>query len=204
MPLKQRLRAAGLEILRFTFARLPRAQRARRILLDCSGSAVAASYLDDLRQVFADDPRLDFFKVIHPRLPPPERERCLASLQCPEMDYRKAKYFPWDLVVMADHPDLHEEIEFQARHGVLRIPHGIGSKKVDGHDYLYGPRLYDKKGRLRYTCIFESSESRRDQFVAANPGLRGVISLVGDVRIDKLLIRQIDSTCWDNLLGCNP
>ena len=187
MPLKQRLRAAGLEILRFTCAHLPQPRRSRRILLDCSGSAVAATYLEDLRQVFADDPRLEFYKFVRPETSASDRERCLAVLNCPEMPYRKTKYYPWDLIVMADHPDLHKEIEYRACHGVLRIPHGVGGKEVDGHDYLYGPRLYGKNGRLRYSRIFESSESRRARFVAANPDLRGVISLVGDLRIDKLV-----------------
>jgi hypothetical protein len=185
MSPKIRIRAIGLKVLRFTCAHLPRSNRVRHVLLDSSSSSLAASYLEEFRQLFAPDPRLHFFKFIRPTTPKADQERCLIPLNCPEMAYRISKFYPWDLIVMADHPE--EQIEHQARFGVLRISHGIGSKLVAGHDYLYGPGLYGKDGRLRYSRIFEASESRRTRFIAANPDLRGIISLVGDLRIDKLV-----------------
>src|ERR1700712_6024350 len=177
MPLKQTLRAAGLRILQFCSAYVPRSRRVRRILLD-PRSALAASYLEDLREVFADDPRLQFFKFIRPTTPAADRDRCLIPINCPEISYRTSKFYPWDLIVMADHPE--KELEHRARFGFLRIPHGVGSKMVDGHDYLYGPRLYGLDGRLRYSGIFEASEGRRTHFVAANAELKNVVRLVGD------------------------
>lgn len=185
MSLKIRLRAIGLKVLQFTYYYLPRPKHFRRILLDSTSTSLSATYLEDLRHLFAEDSRLQFFKFTRPSTPAADRERCSLPINCPEMEYRRSKYYPWDLIVMADHPD--EPIEHRARFGVLRIPHGVGSKMVDGHDYAYGPRLYEKNGTFRYSRIFEASESRKDHFTAKNPDLRGVISVVGDLRIDKLV-----------------
>lgn len=146
---------------------------------------MAAGYLEDLRALFADDGRLRFFKTVRPNLNREDRRRGLALLHCRHVPYRLAKLLPWDLLVLADHPT--DQIDDLAtRFGVLRIPHGIGGKMVNGHDYMYGPALYGRGGRLRYSCIFEASAVRRDKFVAAQPGLRDIVKLVGDLRLDRL------------------
>ena len=92
-----------------------------------------------------------------------------------------AKLHRWDLVVLADHS---ADIGNPRRFAVLRIPHGVGGKLVDGHDYFYGPAAFDSAGRPRYSCIFEASKTRMDKFVSANPDLRPIVRLVGDLRID--------------------
>lgn len=180
-----RLKSIALKSLRWLYKSWPRSRGVTRILLD-TRSSLTATYLEDLREAFGDDSRLLFFKTVRPNIPVADRQRCLALVNCPEISYRSAKFYPWDLIVLADHPTDHIE-DLTARSGVLRIPHGLGSKLVNGQDYFYGPGLYARNGRLRYSCIFESSETRRDKFTAANPDLKDVIRLVGDLRIDKLL-----------------
>lgn len=179
-----RPKAILLHLFRRAARAWPRPSGVRRVLLD-SRSAMAAGYLEDLRQLLAADPRLRFFKTVRPNLDRADRRRSLALLHCRHLPYRLAKLLPWDLIVLADHPtDQLDDLE--SRFGVLRITHGIGGKMVNGRDYMYGPALYGRGGRLRYSCIFEASAVRRDKYVAENPALRDIVRLVGDLRLDRL------------------
>jgi hypothetical protein len=178
------MKSLALNTLRWIGKRWPRGSGQRRILLD-TRSTMAASYLEDLRDQFADDPRIRFFKTVRPNLPGEDQRKCLALVNCPALSYRVAKFYPWDLIVLADHPSDHLD-DLSARFGFLRIPHGLGSKLVNGEDYFYGQGLYDREGRIRYSCIFEPSESRRAHYTAKIPALSPFVKLVGDLRIDKL------------------
>jgi CDP-glycerol glycerophosphotransferase (TagB/SpsB family) len=64
---------------------------------------------------------------------------------------------------------------------------------VDGHDFMYGPRIHHPTGELKYTRIFESSEIRQKKFINEKPELREVIALVGDLRVDNLRAKTIAS-----------
>jgi len=164
--------------------RLPRPRGTRRILF-AAYNALMAEYLRDIWELLRDDPRLHFKKVLTNGFTAADQARVHRLLPCPEVSSRFAKVWHWDLVILAAH--VNEALCTPWRFPVLRIPHGIGSKAVDGQDYQYGPGLYDPQGRLKYTRIFECSEARRAHFVARNPELAQVISVVGNLRTDRLL-----------------
>ena len=164
--------------------RLPRRQGTRLILL-AALNALMAEYLRDIWEVLRDDPRLHFRKVLSQQLSAADQARTRRLLPCPEINSRLANVRHWDLVIMPDHS--YDALCTPWRFPVLRIPHGIGSKVFDGQDYQYGPRLYDAQGRLKYSRIFECSEARRAHFVGSNPDLASVISVVGNLRSDRLL-----------------
>lgn len=166
---------------------LPRQQSTRRILF-VSFNTLIAGYLQEIFELLRDDPRLRFNQVLAKGSPAADRTNARRLLTCAEVSHYFAKVWHWDLVILADH--MFETVCTPCtpwRFPVLRVPHGIGSKTVDGQDYQYGPGLYDPQGRLKYTRIFECSEARRAHFVARNPELAQVISVVGNLRADRLL-----------------
>jgi len=164
--------------------RLP-ARKGKRLILLAALNALMAEYLRDLWEVLRDDPRLHFRKVLSPQFSAADQARTRCLLPCPEIHSRLANVRHWDLVIMPDHS--YDALCTPWRFPVLRIPHGIGSKVFDGKDYQYGPRLYDAQGRLKYSRIFECSEARRAHFVRCNPDLAPIISVVGNLRSDRLL-----------------
>jgi len=181
--------------------RLPRPQGTRRILL-VSSSALMAGYVRDIWELLRDDPRLHFKQVLDKRLSAGDQAHAHRLLPCPEVSYYLAKAWHWDLVILADH--MFEDLCTPWRFPVLRVPHGIGSKAIDGQDYQYGPCLYDLQGRLKYTRIFECSEARRAHFVARNPELAQVISVVGNLRIDRLLAASTQRDALRRQMGFAP
>lgn len=180
---------SALKFLRNTCDRLP-LSRTKRVLLAASNT-LTSSYLEELRQLFCDDSRLRFHFVLDPTLPVEGQMPCRSIIQCAEVPFWVANFRCWDLVVMADHVMVN--LCMPERFPILRIPHGIGGKTVNGDDYYYGPKLYRKNGTLRYTCIFESSETRRARAINTDPNLEDVIRVVGDLRVDQALTK---SAAW--------
>ena len=176
----KQVKATVLSLLTNISDKIPRSRRYRHILLDCA-HILTTRYLEDFRCVFDGDRRLRFFKLV--RKETRERDKCLSGINCRAVSRMVAKLHRWDLVVLADHS---ADIGNPRRFAVLRIPHGVGGKLVDGHDYFYGG-TFDSAGRPRYSCIFEASKTRMDKFVSANPDLRPIVRLVGDLRIDHLV-----------------
>jgi uridine kinase len=174
-----------LEAARLAWDLAPR-RAGRRDIIVVAQNTLTASYLAQLRALFAEDRRLRFFYTLNPKIAPREQAVCREKLwSCTEVSMRWAKARKWDLVCMADHGN--DEFCTPSRFPVIRIPHGIGSKTVDGEDYMYGPGIYAATGGLRYTRIFESSERRRTEFCRLKPELEPVIAVVGDMRVDQLM-----------------
>lgn len=166
--------------------RIPRSKRHRDVLLACH-NAMTASHLRYFQGVFRDDGRLRFWVSMR-RQDEPDRPAIATLLPFPVVNPRWANVRPWDLVVLADHG--FSTLCTPRRHPVLRIPHGIGGKLWNGEDYQYSPHLLeDDRGRLRYTCMFESSEARKRAAVARDPRLEEVIEVVGSLCLDRLRMR---------------
>jgi hypothetical protein len=92
----------------------------------------------------------------------------------------------WDLVVLADHSAF-PALTAPWRHAVLRIAHGIGGKRqANGQDFFFGNECFDWKGRLLYSCLFESSYTRLRQAQISSPVVAKRISVVGSLRADKI------------------
>jgi hypothetical protein len=180
-------------VLRLFFRAItPRRNGRRRVLLACH-SVLTASYLAEIWELLRDDERLD----VHLCLPtngffphrwehhPGDWAECRALLPLPEISLRWAKVMQWDLVVLADHYNPAWTAPW--RHAVLRISHGIGGKRqANGEDFFYGSGCFDRKGRLVYSCLLESSYRRREQATKRNPAFAGRIAVVGSLRADKL------------------
>jgi len=185
------LRVTARKLAQTIMSRIPRSGRHRDVLLACH-NAMTASHLRDFQDVFRGDGRLRFWFCRRRR---EEGDRLAIStlLPFPEVGSTWANVRPWDLVVLADHG--FSSLCTPGRHPVLRIPHGIGGKMVDGEDYQYSPHLIqDERGHLRYTCMFESSESRKRMAVARDPRLEGVIEVVGCLVLDRLRMQAADPT----------
>ncbi len=164
-----------------------RAPHGTRNVLFASHSTLTASYLAEIWELVRNDPSVRCYLTLQR----PEHHRgdwseSKAQIPVPEIPQWSANLQPWDLVVMADHAGAFLPLATPWRHPVLRISHGIGGKRIDGEDYFYGSRIRDRRARLIYTQLFESSESRRDQAIASEPNLKAHIAVVGSLRADKL------------------
>lgn len=167
---------------------LPRPDQ-RRVLLACHNSMMA-TYLSEIHDLVKNDPRI----VVRTSIKTPEEvegdiELSKSLLGCRHLSTRISKLLPWDLVIMANHPRVFNDVLKSARK-VLRIPHGIGSKRVDGVDYMYNKSCFDVGGELIYSRFFESSFDRRDSTIAQNPQFNGKISVVGSIRLDRIAARR--------------
>ena len=153
-------------------------------------NALTAEYLAELWELLRHDRRLKFFQMIRtPSESPEDRMRAEQLLPMTALSQRIVNIRPWDLVVMADHPGPMHILADLRLHPVLRIPHGISDKKKNGANYYYDARrMRDETGRLRYSCIFESSHVSRLTAVRADPSLSDVITVVGNPRLDKIAV----------------
>lgn len=94
----------------------------------------------------------------------------------------------WDLIIVASHSVTHN---FNHSIPTLLIPHGIGDTKVilnttERYQYAHN-NVLNKKNKPVYTCIFESSERRKLEAIEDIPILKGHISVVGHIEVDKVL-----------------
>jgi hypothetical protein len=105
----------------------------------------------------------------------------------------------WDLALFGAHGS---EIFFTAGARV-HIQHGLGAGKlVDDRDCTYGPKWALWEGAPKYDRMLEASHAVRRYAVAACPPLAGHISLVGDLRADRLLAADRDRACRRGLTAC--
>ena len=170
----------------FFAARFRRGKGKKRVLF-AAHNALTADYLAEVWELVRNDPRLDCHLCLRrPEHHPGDWNACRALLPLPEVQLRWANVMPWDIVVVADH-FCFPALTTPWRHAVLRISHGIGSKKqANGEDYFYGNACFDPQGRVLYSCLFESSFTRLEQAKQSNPTVASRTSVVGSLRADRI------------------
>jgi hypothetical protein len=176
-------RSILLRIVQPVLRTCPRPRERRNILLVAPNSLML-EYLIDLWEVLRSDKRLRFF-VLGPFEADYEQKRLIAR----RIQDIRAYVGRWDLVVAADHPNgpkLNSILDGD-RWPTLRIPHGIPGKRVNGEIYAFGRHSYNRKGHIRYTCMFAGSESEHAMALAMNPAFRNVVAVVGSLQDDRLL-----------------
>jgi hypothetical protein len=169
--------------------RLVRRRRPRAILL-VAQNRLMATYLNEVRNVLADDANLSFHLTVAPVYISQAEGRALAAdLGLPYVTYWWSRRMWWDLLIVADHHVAHRWHPGIPR---LRLQHGLMSAKTFGSDepYVYARRHNLRDGRAVYTRILESSESRRNLMVRRFPELDGRVAVVGSLRADALLERS--------------
>lgn len=94
----------------------------------------------------------------------------------------------WDLIMVASHQATHH---FNDSIPTLLVDHGMGDTKVISNSqerYQYARcNVLNKKNKPVYSCVFESSERRKQEAINDIPILKDVISVVGHIEADKVL-----------------
>ncbi len=162
----------------------------RRILLVVH-SPMMGIYVRNFYKLFLQDDRLSFFVTIVPaKMDETSIDNLLHRIRLPCVDFERATTNWWDLIVSPCHGYVDR---FPSEVPKFFINHGIYSGKIIGeNDFCYGPR-YTMVGEVpRYNRMFESSLVARDLVTARYPALQGHISVVGDLRIDAMLVNQVE------------
>jgi len=163
--------------------RVPRLRGTRDVLL-VARSPLMGRYARLFHELFEDDPRLRFH-VTTMDLSEPRASRLAASLGLPRVDEASAVSRWWDLAVFPNHATVRR---FRAEVPKFYTRHGVSSGKTPrGRDREFGDEIAMCAGRPRYQRMFEASERVRARAVARNPRLADVITVVGDLRVDRML-----------------
>lgn len=118
------------------------------------------------------------------------------------MPLREAISLPWDMALFGTHGS---DLFFGRTTARVHVQHGIGAgKRVDGHNFTYGPRWALWRGQPKYEVMLEASHAVRDRAVAACPQLGPVITVVGDLAADRLLASLPARDTYRQALGIAP
>ncbi|MEY8197696.1 MAG: CDP-glycerol glycerophosphotransferase family protein [Colwellia sp.] len=94
----------------------------------------------------------------------------------------------WDLILVADHHVTHH---FNCTIPTLIIEHGMGDSKLISNSterYYYARcNTLNKKNFPVYSCMFESSERRKEEAISDIPALKDRISVVGHIELDSII-----------------
>lgn len=159
---------------------------------------LSLGYVLDHYRLLRQDPGLRFTLTRAPDQYPAGVEEMMDGTGLRRMPYCAAVRRAWDLVLFGTHGS---EVFFTAGARV-HIQHGLGAGKlVDGQDYTYGPKWALWEGIPKYDRMLEASHTVRRYAVAACPPLAGRVSVVGDLRADRLLAADRDRVAHRAALG---
>ena len=145
---------------------------------------LSLGYVLDHYRLLRHDSGLRFTLTRAPDHYPAGVEEMMDGAGLRRVPYCAAVRRAWDLALFGTHGS---EIFFTSAARV-HIQHGLGAGKlVDGQDYTYGPKWALWEGTPKYDRMLEASHAVRRRAVAACPPLAGHVSVVGDLRADRLL-----------------
>jgi hypothetical protein len=162
---------------------------------------LSLGYVLDYYRLLCQDPGLRFTLTRAPDQYPAGVEEMMDGTGLRRMPYCVAVRRAWDLALFGTHGS---EIFFTAAARV-HIQHGLGAGRlVDDEDYTYGPKWALWAGTPKYDRMLEASHAVRRYAVAACPPLAGHISVVGDLRADRVLAADRDRAAHRAALGVRP
>ena len=183
----------------------PRSKNRRDILL-ISNRALMADYLAPFVALFEGDRRLRFHLLDHFDTDRQGgRDHIVNTLPFPLVSRRWAGLKRWDLMVTPGSGPLRDLVTCR-RCPTLLTNHGTGTgKTIGGHHYPYSKRwILDDRGRLRFSRIFVPSHFIKDFATQRVPELDGTLSVVGDMRLDKMISKAKDREAVRRGLGFEP
>jgi hypothetical protein len=162
---------------------------------------LSLGYVLDYYRLLRQDPGLRFTLTRAPDQYPAGVEEMMDGTGLRRMPYCAAVRRTWDLALFGTHGSA----VFFTAGARVHIQHGLGAGKlVDGQDYTYGPKWALWEGIPKYDRMLEASHAVRRFAVAACPPLAGHISVVGDLRADRLLAADRDRDAHRAALGIRP
>ncbi len=162
--------------------------RTRRVLLVAHNKLMLLK-MKDVADVIADDENIAWHCTSS--RPPVEASSIISDANKYGYTYvhpYHASIQLWDLIIVADHSMTHH---FNKTIPTLLVHHGLGDAKIlldRDERYQYARRYVMRDMNTPvYTCMFESSERRREEAEKKLPSLKGHISVVGHLESDALI-----------------
>lgn len=179
-------------------------KRNKYIFFGCPNHLMA-TYLRPVWEVLRDTPSYRFYVGLKPdEYKPGENKRVRETLPIPSVSLRLAKFFPWDLVVLADHG--YYDFTELGNCPVVFTGHGISGKVTPGEplDYMYGSKAFTHSHRPRYTRMFEFTWANKERAVRKDPRLEDVIEVVGSPLADDILDADDSRNAVRDKMGVDP
>jgi len=179
-PYRLALRAWWLQL-----GKGPHVSEKRDVLL-CAETEMMATYADAAAKLIADQAGVLIWLTQPPS--PGMKSGALRGL-AESMGHRFVSYALaraqwWDLIIF---PEYRAADRFHPDIPKVLVNHFLGGGKIiDGKEYRF-ERSLEHLGRPLFRRIFDASFSSRDRAVAGDPALKDVITVVGDLRSDRLL-----------------
>lgn len=173
----------------------------RRVLL-VAHTRLSWSYVHQHAELLGADPRIQLTVTRAPDAYGSGVEADIRRSGYPQVPLREAISLPWDMALFGTHGS---DLFFGRTTARVHVQHGIGAgKRVDGHNFTYGPRWALWRGQPKYEVMLEASHAGRDRAVAACPQLGPVITVVGDLAADRLLASLPARDTYRQALGIAP
>lgn len=174
----------------------------RQVLLTAYNH-LTARYIAQTADLLRQDDRISLTLT---RPPFADRQVPLSEIQdavdTPYISFWRALLRPWDLLVSADH---YPASMFHPKIRKIYVPHGFfAGMSYEGLCYEYGTRAVRRNGRPVFDTMIASGELERQAAIRSNDVMDGVVKVVGDPQVDRLLEQQPRYADIRSELGITP